>query len=122
MYKIIYFLYLSYYKLSQLCTPSLVYFVISFIGIALSVIQNISHKNNNRYSLGSFSCEVPSCISVFVIKIIYVLFWTWVLNLMCKDGHIEVAWFLVLLPFILLAIILGLVMMNQKKNKKERRM
>jgi hypothetical protein len=106
-------------KLSQLCTPSFVYFVISFIGLALSVMQNISHKNNNRYSLGSFSCEVPSCISVFVIKIIYVLFWTWVLNLMCKDGHVEVAWFLVLLPFILLAIILVLVMMNQKENEKK---
>jgi hypothetical protein len=38
---------------------------------------------------------------------------------MCCDGHVEIAWFLVLLPFILLAIVIGLVMANQKKSKKE---
>uniref|UniRef100_A0A6C0I820 Transmembrane protein n=1 Tax=viral metagenome TaxID=1070528 RepID=A0A6C0I820_9ZZZZ len=105
-------------KLSQLCTPSLVYFVISFIGLAMAIVQNLGNKN--KYSLGSFSCQVPSCIAVFIVKIVYVLFWTWVLNLMCRDGHVEIAWFLVILPFILLAVIVGLVMMNQhKKTKKD---
>lgn len=103
-------------KLSQLCTPSLVYFVISVIGLAMAVMQNIG--NSRRYNLGSFSCQVPSCVAVFIIKIVYVLFWTWILNLMCRDGHVEIAWFLVLLPFILLAIIIGLVMANQEQDKK----
>jgi hypothetical protein len=94
-------------KLSQLCTPSLIYFVISVIGLAMAIVQNLG--NNNRYNLGSFSCEVPSCLAIFIIKVVYVLFWTWILNLMCRDGHIGIAWFLVLLPFILLAIIIGLV-------------
>ena len=31
---------------------------------------------------------------------------------MCKDGHKEVAWFLVLIPFIMLFIIMGLVMVD----------
>jgi hypothetical protein len=106
-------------KLSQLCTPSLVYFVISVIGLAMAIIQNLG--NNNRYSLGSFSCEVPSCLAVFIIKIVYVLFWTWILNLICRDGHVEIAWFLVLLPFILLAIIIGLIMANQKKGQKQKK-
>jgi hypothetical protein len=103
-------------KLSQLCTPSLVYFVISVIGLVMAIIQNLGNKN--RYNLGSFSCQVPSCMAVFIVKIVYVLFWTWVLNLMCRDGHDEIAWFLVLLPFILLAIIIGLVMANQEQDKK----
>ena len=106
-------------KLSELCTPSLVYFVISVIGLAMAIIQNLG--NNNRYSLGSFSCEVPSCLAVFIIKIVYVLFWTWILNLICRDGHVEIAWFLVLLPFILLAIIIGLIMANQKKGQKQKK-
>jgi hypothetical protein len=38
---------------------------------------------------------------------------------MCKDGHSGIAWFLVLLPFILLFVIMGMVMMYQKKSKKE---
>ena len=104
-------------KLSQLCTPSLVYFVISVIGLAMAIVQNLGNKN--KYSLGSFSCQVPSCLAVFIVKIVYVLVWTWVLNLMCSDGHVEIAWFLVLLPFILLAVIIGLVMMNQNQNQKK---
>jgi hypothetical protein len=104
-------------KLSQLCTPSYVYFIISVLAIAIAAVQNIG--NSNKYTLGMFSCRVPSCISIFIVKIVYIFFWTWILNLMCKDGHSEVAWFLVLLPFVMLFVILGFVMMHQKKNKKE---
>jgi len=39
---------------------------------------------------------------------------------MCKDGHSGIAWFLVLLPFVLLFVILGSVMMYQKKSKKQK--
>jgi uncharacterized membrane protein len=35
---------------------------------------------------------------------------------MCKDGHTGIAWFLVLLPFVLLFVIISLVMMSQKKK------
>jgi hypothetical protein len=104
-------------KLSQLCTPSYVYFIISVLAIAISAVQNMG--NNNKYTLGMFSCRVPSCIAVFIVKVIYIFFWTWILNLMCKDGHSGIAWFLVLLPFILLFVIMGMVMVYQKKNKKE---
>jgi len=106
-------------KLSQLCTPSYVYFIISVLAIAIAAVQNMG--NNKKYNLGMFSCNVPSCILVFVVKVIYIFFWTWILNLMCKDGHTGVAWFLVLLPFVLLFVILGLVMTYQKKNKKQRK-
>jgi hypothetical protein len=106
-------------KLSQLCTPSLVYFIISVIGIVAAIFQNIG--NSNRYCLGSFACQVPSTIAVFIVKIVYVFFWTWVLNLMCKDGHINIAWFLVLLPFILLLIIISLIMMYQRDNSKTKK-
>jgi uncharacterized membrane protein SirB2 len=40
---------------------------------------------------------------------------------MCKDGEQTIAWLLVLLPFILLFVILGTVMLyqnDQKKNQK----
>jgi hypothetical protein len=104
-------------KLSQLCTPSYVYFIISVLAIAISAIQNMG--NSNKYTLGMFSCRVPSCIAVFIVKVIYILFWTWILNLMCKDGHSGIAWFLVLLPFIMLFVIMGMVMTYQKKNKRE---
>ena len=103
-------------KLSELCTPSYVYFIISIICLAIIAIQNIG--NSKLFSLGSFSCQVPSTIAIFLIKLVYIMFWTWILNLMCKDGHIGVAWFLVLLPFILMFVILGSVMIYQRDTKK----
>ena len=104
-------------KLSQLCTPSYVYFMISVLAMVVSAFQNMG--NSKKYTLGMFSCRVPSCIGVFMVKVIYIIFWTWVLNLICKDGHSGIAWLLVLFPFIMLFVIMGMVMMYQKNNKKE---
>jgi hypothetical protein len=106
-------------KLSQLCTPAYVYFIISVLAIVIAAIQNMGNKK--KYTLGSYSCNVPSCLAVFIVKIVYILFWTWILNLICKDGHNGIAWFLVLLPFILLFVIVGLAMMYQKNNKKNKK-
>ena len=105
-------------KLSELCTPAMVYFVVSFIGIAMAIIQNLG--NSTKYCLGMFTCNVPSVVLVFIMKIVYVLFWTWILNLMCKDGHSGVAWFLVILPFVLLFVILGLLMLSDDKKPRRR--
>lgn len=105
-------------KLSQLCTPALIYFVLSVIGIVMAIFQNMG--NTNKYCLGSFACQVPSTIAVFIVKIVCVFFWTWVLNLMCADGHIGIAWFLVLLPFILLLLIIMLIMTNQRNGKQKK--
>ena len=97
-------------SLKELCTPASLYFVISMIGLFIVLMQNLG--NSNSYHVGSFSCRVPSTIAVFVIKLIYVLFWTYVLNLICKDGHSGISWLLVLLPFILFFVIIGLLMIN----------
>ena len=97
-------------SLKDLCTPSLIYFVISIISLAILLMQNLG--NTNSYNVGSFSCRVPNTALIFIIKLIYVLFWTWILNLICKDGHTELSWLLVLFPFILLFVIMGLLMLN----------
>ena len=102
-------------KLSQLCTPSYVYFIISVLAMAIAAVQNMG--NRGKYTLGMFSCKVPSLLLIFIVKIVYILFWTWILNLMCKDGHAGIAWFLVLVPFILLFVIMGSVMMYQKRRE-----
>jgi hypothetical protein len=49
---------------------------------------------------------------MFVFKALYILFWTFILNSLCKAGYKEVSWFLVLLPLILLFIILALVIIT----------
>jgi len=112
-------------KMTRLCAPAMLYFFVSVICLVLAAIQNM--QNNKKYHLGSFSCNVPSCAAIFIFKIIYIIFWTWILNLMCKDGHSGVAWFLILIPFILFFLLIAMVMMNQKttvvykKRVKEQR-
>jgi hypothetical protein len=96
--------------LKQLCTPAALYFVISIIGLVIGVFQNLG--NTNSYNIGNFSCRVPNTFLVFIIQFIYIVFWTYVLNLICKDGHDGLSWMLVLLPWILLFVIMGLMMLN----------
>ena len=97
-------------KLKELCTPAFLYFVISIIGLVLVLLQNLG--NTNSYHVGSFSCRVPNTAVVFIVKLIYVLFWTYILNLICKDGHTSLSWLLVLLPWILLFVMIGILMLN----------
>jgi len=96
----------------DLCTPALIYFVLSIFGILMITFQNIG--NTNTYNVGSFSCIVPNTMVVFIFKIIYILFWTWILNLICKDGHSGISWLLILFPFLLMFVIIGLIMINQR--------
>jgi len=97
-------------KFKELCTPASVYLVISIIGLLMILFQNFG--NTHSYQVGTFSCRVPNTTFVFIAKLIYVLFWTYIINLICKDGHSELSWLLVLFPFILLFIIIGLLMLN----------
>jgi hypothetical protein len=96
--------------LRNLCTPSYVYLIISIIALLVMLFQNIG--NANLYCLGSYSCVVTSTMLIFIIKVVYVLFWTWILNLICRAGAPGIAWFLVLLPFILMFILLSLLMVS----------
>ena len=97
-------------KLKDLCSPALLYFVISVIWLFVILLQNL--VNTNSYHMGSFSCRVPNTAFIFIVKFIYILFWTYILNLICHDGHVGISWLLVLLPWILLFVIMGLLMLN----------
>jgi hypothetical protein len=97
-------------SLKELCSPAMLYFIISMIALMLILFQNLG--NSESYNVGSFSCRVPNTAVIFIVKFIYVLFWTYVLNLICKDGHTSLSWLLVLLPWILLFVMMGILMIN----------
>ena len=94
-------------SLKELCPPALFYLVLSIIGLLVAGFQNMG--NSNMYTLGGICKPVSNTFLVFVVKIIYILFWTWILNLICGSEHKNIAWFLVLIPFILLFIIVFLL-------------
>ncbi len=101
--------------IKKLCTPAYVYLVISALGLVLMMIQNAG--NTDKYCVGEFECEVGSTAMIFLAKGLYVAFWTFVLNAICKSGYKNVSWFLVLLPFILLAIVIGMFMLSSVSSE-----
>ena len=101
---------MSFVGLRNLCTPAYVYLVISSVALVVMFLQNIG--NTKIYCLGSYSCDVSNTPMIFVIKLIYVLFWTWLLNVICRGGATAFAWLLVLLPFIMLFLVLAMMMLG----------
>jgi hypothetical protein len=95
--------------LKNLCPPALLYLVISMAAIFVMALQN--YTNEKVYCLGYYSCNVPSVYLIFIVKFIYVIFWTWVLNIICRSGASIVSWLLVLFPLVLFFVLVGLMLL-----------
>ena len=97
-----------------LCTPAQLYLglsVLSFLGLCW---QNAG--NPNVYACGLMKAESPvNNMIYFVFKGLYILGWTYMLNLLCKKGYNQVSWLLILLPFIAMFIIIGLIILSLRK-------
>jgi hypothetical protein len=93
--------------LKNICTPAYVYLVISVIALIIMAFQNLG--NNGVYCIGLYSCNTTSIFMIFVLKLLYIVFWTWVLNIICRGGAPGLAWFFVLLPYILMFIFIGIL-------------
>ena len=101
----------------KLCSPAYVYLVISVISLILMVTQNIG--NSGKYCIGSYECQVDNIAAVFVGKALYIAFWTFVLNSVCKAGFTQFSWFLLFFPYVLFFVLIGLfvIIMNPSKLK-----
>jgi hypothetical protein len=75
-----------------LCNPAMLYLILSIIVILMG-----------------FSAQVQ--VGVFVVKLIWMIVWVYILNLLCSKGYTTVSWVLVLLPFILIAF-MALIMLE----------
>ena len=97
--------------IKKLCTQAYVYLVISVIAILILMFQN--GGNTDIYCVGNFECPVPDTAMVFLFNFLYIAFWTFVLDSICKAGHKSISWFLVVFPFILFFVLLGMMMLAQ---------
>ena len=100
----------SNFDLLKLCTPATIYFVISLLGLILLGVSNLG--NEDRLCLGEYNCRVESNTVVFVLNAVYILFWTFILDLMCKNGYTSISWFILLIPFIIYFILLTMLFVN----------
>ena len=102
--------YASYYpttlrQTSRWCTPASLYFAISMVSLIVIAAQNITGPNTVM-RIGSIQTNVPNVLFIILLKFLYILFWTWILNLICKDGYTAVSWIIVLVPLIMSAMIM----------------
>lgn len=72
---------------SKLCTPALLYLILSVIGILIAIFSGFT-------------------FFTILIKVIFVLLWTWILDFLCRKGFGVVSWILVVIPFLMM---LGMV-------------
>lgn len=100
------------FDLMKLCTPATIYFVISLIGLILVGVGNLGETN--ELCIGEYKCNVGDNTLIFVLNAIYILFWTFILDLMCKTGYGALSWIVLLLPFIIIAVILAMVMVKKE--------
>ena len=97
--------------LKRLCSPAYFYFVISMFSLVVMSLQNLG--NTKTYCVGSYNCPVESVGMVFIIKALYVILWTWILNKLCSIGYKNISWFLVLFPFILMFVLIAMFILVQ---------
>lgn len=98
---------LEFIGLRNLCKPAMLYLTISVIAFVIMAIQNIGSRN--VYCLGTYRCDMTNTTFIFVAKAIYIAFWTWIINIMCRKGYTNVAWVFTLLPFIGSAIACAMI-------------
>jgi hypothetical protein len=91
----------------SLCAPALLYLVISGITLLMVSFQNLG--NSNLLTIGNYNSKVQNTALILTIEALSILFWTWVLDIICKSGYKWVSWLLVLLPFILIFFMMSVV-------------
>ena len=101
---------MSIVGLRNLCTPAVIYLAISMMLLVVMYIQN--RNNIDVYCLGAYECDVTNVTAIFLVKFVYILFWTWILNLICKSGSPSIAWLLLLLPVIMFFLLIALLFIS----------
>ena len=70
---------------SKLCTPAKIYFAIAVIAIIFALFNGVS-------------------LMLAFTKLLFAFVWTFVLGWLCDKGYSSISWFLVLLPYVVIAL------------------
>lgn len=97
----------------KLCKPAQLYLLISLVVYVMILIQNIAAPD--RFTLGPYSCMHDNQPLVMVGQLIYIAFWTWLLNMICKINT-GISWLIVLFPFILFFVVFLAVVFNGREG------
>ena len=70
---------------SKLCTPAKIYFAIAVIASIFALFSGVK-------------------IFAILLKLVFAFIWTFILGWLCDKGYKSLSWFLVLLPYIVVAL------------------
>ena len=88
---------------NYLCPPAYLYFVVSMVFLIILVL----FLNNGTIDLNNYSIDdtKPNVAFLVLFKAMFIVFWTWVLNFLCRSGQTNIAWVLFMFPFIVLILV-----------------
>jgi hypothetical protein len=91
----------------KLCTPSKIYFFIAIILLFLSFVSDLKNKDKDKVCLGKLKCKNKPLY--YFMNILFIVFWTWILNKLCSYGWVKLSWFLLITPFVILVILFAMI-------------
>jgi hypothetical protein len=97
---------------SSLCNPAKFYFIISMVSFVIILLQNMG--NRSGFTLGALSTSSASPALVLTMHVIFVLIWTWMLNMLCRINP-KISWVIVLFPFVLMFIAYAMMLFSGGK-------
>jgi|TARA_B110000495_G_scaffold75097_1_gene64325 hypothetical protein len=101
-------------EIKKLCTPAMIYFLVSVFTLFVMIFSNIGNKGS--FCMGNYDCPVDNVYLIYIIKAVYLLFVTIVLDSLCKNGYSGISWFLVFFPIMFYFIALGLFMIMKQNS------
>jgi len=100
---------------NSLCSPAQLYLGMSILAVLGQCYQNIG--NPNVFACGLMKANSPiNNVFYIAFEVLYVLGWTYLLNILCKKGYKQISWLLVLLPLVAMFILIGLAIMVLQQN------
>jgi len=82
-----------------LCPPAIVYLAFSTVVLILFVVQNVG--NSHVYCLGDQQCDVENNKTILLVKILYILLFTLILNSICNLVDPFFSWILVIIGILI---------------------
>ena len=96
------------YKLANIksiCLPAKIYLFFSLV-LLLAMLKQNFNDSENVFCFGNYECYVENKWVLIASKILYIGFWTFVLNVLCNGGYKNLAWFFILFPVVLFFILI----------------
>ncbi len=89
---------------NNLCMPSKLYLIIGVILLAISLYYDMNTKDSAKMCLGNVNCKIKNKPAYYFLNLMFILFWSWMLNTLCRYGWTKMSWVIFLFPYIIMIV------------------